>query len=126
MSVEEVLGDVWKGNLTRIDFVVWWMQGDATYLTGYGYLLMLLESNWAFRAIRVVKDDGDAGFGDAGLATFVYQILLVCSAHLGRKTRRLKGFLLGNRYGRHLGHVCDTENETDRVEDVGLARAIKA
>ena len=66
------------------------MQGDATHLAGYGYLSMFLEANWTFRAIRVVKYDGDAGFGDPGLATLVYQVLLICGAHLGRKTRYLK------------------------------------
>ena len=57
---------------------------------------MFLEANWAFRAIRVVKDDGDAGFGDAGLATFVDQVLLICSAHLGRKNAPFERFLLWN------------------------------
>lgn len=92
MTVEEVLGDVGKGNLTRrVDVLGDECEELQTHLAGDGYLPVFLEANWAFRAIRVVEHDGDAGFGDAGLATFVDQVLLICSAHLWRKTRRLKG-----------------------------------
>ena len=56
--------------------------------------------------VGVVKDDCDGGARDACLPTLVDEILQVG--------------------GSDCAHVCDTENEADGVEDVGLATAVEA
>lgn len=47
-------------------------QNDLASHTDSG---ILLESNGRLLLIPVVKDDRDAGLGDARLASFIYQIL---------------------------------------------------
>lgn len=74
---------------------------NYTHLTRHSYLSMMLKPYWALRAVRVVKNDGHTGLGDASLPAFVDEILLVCCTH-----RR---------------HVGNPEHKAYRVEDVGLA-----
>ena len=57
----------------------------VVHLTRHSYLLIICVSFGTLGLVRVVKHDGDAGFGDTSLPTFVYQVLLIRSAHLIQK-----------------------------------------
>jgi hypothetical protein len=62
-----------------------WQEGE-TYLARDGDLLAVFESNRALVAFGVVKYNGYTGFGDACLTAFVYEVLLVLSAHLWQQS----------------------------------------
>ncbi|KAI3480486.1 hypothetical protein L1887_57332 [Cichorium endivia] len=64
VAVDEVLAGAPHGDLA----------GDCD-------LRAVFERHWRFFAVGVVKDDGDGGLGDAGLATLVDEVLEVVCAH---------------------------------------------
>ena len=64
-----------------------------TYLSGYCDLGQRLVADWTSCAVGVVKDDSDASFGYARLATLVYQVLLVLRTHLSHPCKAKGQFL---------------------------------
>ena len=54
----------------------------STCLAGDRNLFAVLQPNWTLFTVRIIEDDGHAGFGDAGLTALVDEILLVLGAHL--------------------------------------------
>ena len=54
----------------------------STHLSSDCNLRVVLHTNRTCTAVGVVKDDGDAGFRDTGLTSFVDEILLVLRTHL--------------------------------------------
>lgn len=65
VTVEQVLGVVRKGDLTR-----------------HGDLLAVFQTDGALLSVRVIKDDRHARFRDSCLPTFVDEVLLILSPHL--------------------------------------------
>jgi hypothetical protein len=91
---------------------------NYTHLTRHSDLSMMLEPYWTLGAVRIVKNDGYAGLGNASLPTFVDEVLLVGCTHLHYTMIGIHWHSMKRTYG---SHICDTENETYRVKDVGLA-----
>lgn len=58
------------------------MNKKGTCLTSDCDLLAVLQPDRTLFAVRIVEDDGHAGFGDTGLTALVDEILLVLGAHL--------------------------------------------
>ena len=67
------------------------MSGDAN-------LSVFLKADWAFTGIFIVEYDCYARFCDAGLASFIDQILQVLSSDGA--------------------HICDSEDETYSIKDI--------
>jgi hypothetical protein len=63
-----------------------WTTKD-TCLTGDRDLFTVLQPNRTLFTVRVVEDDGHAGFRDTGLTALVDEILLVLGAHLDGDVR---------------------------------------
>jgi hypothetical protein len=70
------------------------------------YLSIFLESDGRLGLISIVKHNGDAGLGDAGLSALRTSKTLFTSADGA--------------------HVRDAEDEAYRIEDIGLSRAVQA
>lgn len=75
-------------------------------MTRDGDLFVFVVAGRALGFVHVVEGDRDGGFGDARVAAFVDELL-----EMGRA---------------HLGEIADAQYEADRVEYVGLARAVEA
>ena len=56
--------------------------GIMTHLSRYRYLRVVVHSGWAVFPVRIIKDDSNRGLGDAGLTTFIDEILLILRTHL--------------------------------------------
>lgn len=62
------------------------MRKSISNLSGYCNLIIGLIAHWALVFVTVVKGDGNSGFGDTGLSTFVDQLLQIAGTHLSRHT----------------------------------------
>lgn len=58
------------------------MRKSISNLSGYCNLIIGLIAHWALVFVTVVKGDGNSGFGDTGLSTFVDQLLQIAGTHL--------------------------------------------
>lgn len=76
------------------------------HLTRHGNLVTVLEARKRALLILIVKNNGDAGLLNTGLAVLVDEVLGIVDAQLGI--------------------VLVTEHEADRVNDVRLARTVQA
>ena len=55
---------------------------NYTHLTRHSDLSMMFEPYWALRAVRVIENDSHTGLSDAGLPSFIDEVLLVGCTHL--------------------------------------------